>query len=87
MPPVNCPVLAFVVRAYDAGERPVTPPPAVAALGLDRTTVRDRFETLHDCELVAQVDGGYRPTVTGRELLELDGAVLVDPDGGCRPDE
>jgi hypothetical protein len=45
--------------------------------------VRDRFETFAECALLERVEEGYRPTVTARELLELEIAgdvVIVDPD-------
>jgi hypothetical protein len=45
--------------------------------------VRDRFETFAECALLERVEEGYRPTVTARELLELELAgdvVIVDPD-------
>jgi hypothetical protein len=75
-------LLEFVATAYDEHDDPITP--ATAADEFDTTTavVAERFERLADCELVRRVEGGYRPTVTGREFLALDldeGVVVVDP--------
>lgn len=78
-------LLAFVVKSYDEHGRPVTTADATARFDADRAAVESGFGTLVDCELVAGVDRGYRPTVTGRELLDLDmtgDLVIVDANGG-----
>ena len=65
-------LLAFVVAAYD--ERDESPTPAAVAdrFGTSTEAATAGLERLADCELLAQDDGGYRPKVTARELLELD---------------
>jgi hypothetical protein len=82
MPVSQHQLLEFVVDAYDERDTPVTP--AVAADQFDATpdAIADRLERLADCELLRQVDGGYRATVTGREYLALDldeDVIIVDP--------
>jgi len=79
-------LLAFVAEQYDARERPVTAVDAAAAFDTSMECVSRLFRRLRDCELLAAVEGGYRPTVTGREYLALDiddGTVIVDPQDDC----
>lgn len=80
--PSNGDLLAYVVRAAEDGDRGVPATAIADRFGLDPQACRDRLETLADCELVAATEEGYRPTVTGRELLELPtegDVVIVDP--------
>jgi len=74
-------LLEFVVSTYDECEGPVTPVVAAERLDTRRALVDQRFETLEDCDLVRPLEDGYRPTVTGRELLALDiddDVIIVD---------
>jgi hypothetical protein len=74
-------LLEFVVRTYDDVDRPLTPADAATSFDLDRERAADCFQRLTECELLASVENGYRPTVTARQLLELDideGVVVVD---------
>jgi predicted transcriptional regulator len=66
-------VLSRVVDRYDTENRPVTPAEIATTTGSDVETVRSCFENLEaNCLLTAVDGGGYRPTITARELLELD---------------
>ncbi|RXK51148.1 hypothetical protein [Halorientalis pallida] len=65
-------LLEFVVATYDEVDRPLTPADAAARLEVGHQRADDCFERFAECELLATVDGGYRPTVTARELLDLD---------------
>lgn len=79
----NCPVLATVVDRYDSTGQPVSPVTVADALGRDEGAIESRLAQLAACELLAPADGGYRPTVTGREFLALDvecGPLIVDTD-------
>lgn len=80
----NSQLLAFVVSLYDERGRPVTPETAAVRFDADAVAVRRAFDSLVECELVAGDGSGYRPTVTGREFLDLDVSgdlVIVDADG------
>jgi len=49
-------------------------------LGVPESVLADPLDSLCACELLEAADGGYRTTITGRELLALDvelGDVLV----------
>jgi hypothetical protein len=77
----NCPVLAAAVEYYDSANQPVTPAAITGSLDRSEAAIATRFHQLVDCELLAVVEDGYRPTVTGREFLELDvecGPIIVD---------
>lgn len=79
-------LLADLVAAYDELERPVQATRVAAAGDADPETVRTRLTRLATCELVVAESGGFRPTVTARELLALDlddDFVIVD----CREPE
>jgi predicted transcriptional regulator len=65
-------LLTWLVDHYDATEQPVTPTAAADRFDNDIEIVRDVFDSLESDCLLASVEGGYRPTVTARELLELD---------------
>jgi predicted transcriptional regulator len=79
----NCPVLSAVVERYDRTGEPVSPSPVASALEREEESVASRLSQLVACELLAPTGDGYRPTVTGREFLELDvecGPLIVDTD-------
>lgn len=66
-------VLSWLVERYDAAERPVTPTEAADHFGIDVETARSCFDEFESNHLLKSIDKqGYRPTVTARELLELD---------------
>ena len=65
-------VLSETVSRYDARGEPVTPTELAATMGMDTDEVRTCFEDFESKHLLKRVEGGYRPTVTARELLELD---------------
>jgi predicted transcriptional regulator len=72
--------LSWIVDEYDSRETPVTPADCAAHFESDIDAVRSCFENLESKCLLKQLDGGYRPTVTARELLDLDiddDAVLI----------
>ncbi|WP_135665622.1 hypothetical protein [Halorhabdus rudnickae] len=82
----NCPVLAAAVEHYDTTGGPVTPAAIRGLLERDEAAIETRFRQLVDCELLAPVENGYRPTVTGREFLDLDvecGPIIVDTEDSC----
>jgi predicted transcriptional regulator len=83
-------VLAALVARYDERGSPLSP--AVIATALDGDpdpcAVERCLDRLAGCELVAAEPDGYRPTVTGREFLDLDidgGFAVVDPGAGSDP--
>ncbi|WP_424016348.1 hypothetical protein ACOZ4N_01045 (plasmid) [Halorientalis pallida] len=81
MTPSPSELVEFVVTRYDELERPLTPSDAATRFGVDRKKAEECFDQLLECKLLARVDDGYRPTVTARELLELDiddGFMIVD---------
>lgn len=65
-------VLSETVTRYDTQEEPVTPEELAETVEGDIETVRGCFEEFESKHLLKCVEGGYRPTVTARELLELD---------------
>lgn len=73
-------LLEYVVERYDQEERPVEPDEAASDLDIEKSVAAHCLEAFVECHLVVAEGGGYRPTVTARELLALDwdGAV-VDP--------
>jgi predicted transcriptional regulator len=83
MDEATCCVLATLVDRYDSSTTPVSVTTLAGALDAEEETVSQRVSRLVACELAAPAAGGYRPTVTGRELLALDvedGPVIVDLD-------
>lgn len=71
-------VLERIVEQYDEEEQPVTAVEVGVSCAIDEESVRACFETLERNHLIVPVsDSGYRPTITARELLELD----LDDDG------
>lgn len=65
-------ILAFAVRAYDERGELLTSSAVADRFGLTTETATERLDRLADCALLARESDGYRPTVTARELLELD---------------
>jgi hypothetical protein len=84
-------LLEFVVGTYDDLERPLTPADAATRFGMTREQADECFDRLVECELLVSADDGYRPTITARELLELDiddEFVVVDASlEECDPDQ
>lgn len=85
-------ILARLVEWYDESEEPLSPDTLTEQLDGNHEAIADCLETFAANDFLAPVEGGYRPTVTARELLELDidfeETVLVldlnPPDGdGC----
>jgi predicted transcriptional regulator len=79
-------LLEFVVETYDERNDPVLPADIAAQFDISTPEATRQFDRLHDCELVATEEDGYRPTVTARELLELDvddEFVVVDTGSDC----
>jgi predicted transcriptional regulator len=77
MDATNYRLLQQVVARYDERNQPVTAASLADAVDSDVPDVTDRLARLEDCELLASEGAGVRPTVTGRELLELD---IDDPE-------
>jgi len=79
-------LLAAIVDRYDQSEQPVRPAD-FARTPTELRSIRDCFEDFESKHLLAREDGDYRPTVTARELLELD----IDEDEllflDCDPEE
>lgn len=72
-------LLTRVVETYDDSGRPVSASD-LSGEGSDVAEIETSLRALHTNHLVAPLDGGYRPTTTARELLELDledGAFLI----------
>lgn len=66
-------VLTWLVDRYDDGTQPVTPSDVASHFEIDVDTAQACLETLEENHLLTTVaDEGHRPTVTARELLELD---------------
>lgn len=79
-------LLAFVVETYDEQNAPLCPSDIAAQFEVSTPEATRQFDRLHECELVTTEGDGYRPTVTARELLELDiddEFVVVDTGGDC----
>lgn len=75
-------VLVALVDQYDATGKPQSPDSIASALDSPPVEVATHLESLADYELVTSDGGTYRPTLTGRELLELDvfddGGIIID---------
>lgn len=84
-------LLEYVVATYDDLDRPLTLADAATQFGVTREKADECFDRLVECELLAMADEGYRPTITARELLELnidDEFVVVDANlEECDPDQ
>jgi len=73
-------ILSETVSRYDSRVAPVTATELASEMDADAETIRGCFEDFESKCLVKPADEGYRPTVTARELLELDvdeGMLLV----------
>jgi len=77
-------VLAEAIALYDARPAPVTPTELAEALDADVDTTRAYVTDFESKHLLQRVSDGYRPTVTARELLELDiddeTGLILDPE-------
>lgn len=65
-------LLSALVHRYDERGEPVTPAELAETVDADAALVREQFESFESKHLSKCVGAGYRPTVTARELLELD---------------
>jgi predicted transcriptional regulator len=75
-------ILAALVARYDERGSPLSPAVLADAVDGDPRAVERCLDRLVGCELAAAEPEGYRPTVTGREFLDLDiddGFAVVDP--------
>jgi len=79
--PTKTEVLEAVVVCYDNRGRHVSAKTVAEHLEAEQDVLADALHTLENCEMIAGKDGQYRPTITGREFLELDldeGFAIVD---------
>jgi len=65
-------VLETVVDGYRRSGEPVTLQRVAGSTNWSEESLAEPIESLRDYELIEETDGGYRPTVTGRELLAAD---------------
>ncbi|MEF8813045.1 MAG: hypothetical protein V5A55_04420 [Halovenus sp.] len=65
-------VLSETVTLYETQGGPVTPAGLAAEMEAETETIRTCFDDFESNYLLKQTEGGYRPTVTAHELLELD---------------
>lgn len=66
---------AVLVAIVEESRRTGDPVPAgrvAETLGVSEAALAGALDSLRECELVEATGDGYRPTVTARELLELD---------------
>jgi predicted transcriptional regulator len=77
-------ILYVTVSLYDSRAAAVVPADLTDELDVDRETVQTRFDEFKSKSLLTRGADGYRPTVTARELLELDLdddlLVVLDPE-------
>lgn len=75
-------VLVEVVTLSRESEEPVSAATVADALDVPGSELAEPLDTLCEFEFLEATDGGYRATVTGKELLaldvELDGVVVCD---------
>jgi len=76
--------LEALVELFDEEGGPIDPESLADRLNADSDEVRDRLAVLRSHELISETDDGdVAPTVTGRELLELDVSdddfVVIEP--------
>lgn len=80
-------ILSCLVDRYDYREEPVTLDEVAMIVDADITTVRKHFDQFESNYLVKAVGDGYRPTMTARELLDLDfdedTFFILDPQPQC----
>lgn len=72
MEPSTHTVLVEVVDRYRESGEPVRARAVADSLGLTESAVSEPLDSLCEFELLQSVERGYRPTVTAREMLELD---------------
>lgn len=65
-------LLVELTERYERTGDPVTAQELVDSLAASETAVDQALDSLCEFELLAATGNGYRPTVTARELLELD---------------
>ncbi|MFB6219073.1 MAG: hypothetical protein ABEH77_07865 [Halobacteriaceae archaeon] len=66
-------LLDALVGLHERDERPRSVARLAEEVDADPAAVREKLDALQSYELVKRApEGGYLPTVTGRELLELD---------------
>ncbi|WP_018257260.1 hypothetical protein [Halomicrobium katesii] len=65
-------VLDAVLAEYDSTDGPTSVRTVAASLDEPASRVRPVLTSLCRREFLKSVEGGYRPTVTAREFLELD---------------
>jgi predicted transcriptional regulator len=65
-------VLSRLVIRYDERDAPVTPAEIARVVDADPETIREFFEDFESKHLLKPAGSGYRPTITARELLDLD---------------
>ena len=82
MPPSMHTVLVEAVDRADASGGPVTAQAIADSLAVPESALSGPLATLCQYELLEATDRGYRPTITGRELLaadiELDDTVVLE---------
>lgn len=76
MSPSSHTVLVAVVDHYQESNEPVTAQRIAESEGIPEEALTHSLESLCEFELLEATEQGYRPTVTARELLDLD----VEPD-------
>jgi len=65
-------VLVAVRDEYDTVDEPVTPRQIATVVETPPRQIRPILKSLCRSEFLTQTAGGYRPTITAREFLELD---------------
>lgn len=73
MTPSPYETLEALVDRFDEAGAPISPESLADRLNADPDEIRDLLAVLQSHELITETgDGDVTPTVTGRELLELD---------------
>lgn len=72
MAPTTQDVFQTVLVEYDDTDGPASVRSVATSLDEPVSRVRPVLTSLCRCDLLASVEGGYRPTVTAREFIELD---------------
>lgn len=65
-------LLARIVGRHDDTQQPVTAATLADVFDTEKPDIEERLASLAANELLTPAEDGYRPTVTARELLELD---------------
>lgn len=79
-------LLETAVSQYDGTEQPLTPAAVAAHIDAPPAAVEEAFDRFVECELLVAAEDGFVPTITARELLELnlDGEfVVIDVKSRC----